>query len=175
MLLQPPSALAACTHGLQGRDCLHPTSGSPVDSVGPCLSSPTPNTILVTEGRGCAGSRAQEPTQCPERRCTHLVTVVFIKGFLIVLGFLHMFFHQSSNEAGPVTHHSTDVGTEPQEAEVTCPRCPRGSVGIHSWVGLTSGVVDPEPLVTGDCLEVAARLQLCRCLSLEAQPQERMF
>ena len=81
-----------------------------------------------------------------------------------------MFFHQSSNEAGPVTHHSTHVGTEPQEAEVTCPRCPRGSVGIHSWVGLTSGVVDPEPLDTGDCLEVAARLQLCRCLSLEAQP-----
>lgn len=95
MLLQPPSALAACAHSLHGRDCLHPTSGSPVDSVGPCLSSPTPNTILVTEGRGWAGSRAQEPTQCPERRCTHLVTVVFIKGFLIVLGFLHMFFHKA--------------------------------------------------------------------------------
>ena len=47
---------------------------------------------------------------------------------------------------------------------------PRGNVGIHSWVGVTSGVVDSEPLVTGDCLEVAVHLQLRRCLSLEAQP-----
>ena len=155
MLLQPPSGLAACARSLQGRDCLHPTSGSLVDSVGPCLSSPTPNTILVTEGRGWAGSRAQEPSQGPERRCTHLVTVVFIKGFLIVLGFLLMFFHQTSNEAGPVTHRSTDVETAPESrghlSEMPQREC------RHSFLGWSDFGVDSEPLVIVDCLEAQGR------------------
>ena len=67
-----------------------------------------------------------------------------------------MFSHQNSNETGPITHHSTDVETEPQKAEVTCLRCPRGNVGIHSWIGVTSGV-DSEPLVIVDCLEAQGR------------------
>ena len=69
-----------CASCLRGRGCLYATSRSPDDSAGPCLSSPTPNTILVTEGRRCAGSKAQEPSQCPKLR--QPVTVVFIKGFL---------------------------------------------------------------------------------------------
>ena len=52
-------------------------------------------------------------------------------------------------------HTVLQMWKQPQKAEVTCLRCPRGSVGIHSWVGLTSGVVDPEPLVTGDCLSIS--------------------
>ena len=69
-----------CASCLWGRDCVHPISASPDDSARLCHSSPAPNTILVTEGRRWAGSKAQEPSQGPELR--QPVTVVFIKGFL---------------------------------------------------------------------------------------------
>lgn len=62
-----------------------------------------------------------------------------------MLDFLHIFSHQTL-KASPVTHHSTDVETEPPESRgylsEICPRECR-----HSFLGWSDFGVDSEPLI----------------------------
>lgn len=88
--------------------------------------------------------RAQEPSQCPEQCCRHLIlSCMFIKRFKPRNKYWKAFAYVFPIKAQMklVLLHTTfyKCGNQAPKTEVTCLRCPRRSVGIHSWSDFLGG------------------------------------